>query len=215
MAFHRSTRKSRKSSQRTFEIGLHQPADTGPTRSDKYIKCATCDTKEFVNSSGRSLLPDEVVQQKLQRRGWLVGKTWKHDKCPSCVAIEAKAKETMKTKETTNVTQFPSRPAEPRKITRDDRRLIFDKLNEVYDNGYTAGWTDKKLAEDLGVPAAWVEEVRAEFFGDANTNEEITDFLARYDAAVAEAGALRDKVVEVSNKLDELLKLGRQIKESL
>jgi hypothetical protein len=67
-----------------------------------------------------------------------------------------------------------------RVMTRDDRRIIFEKLNEVYVNdkvGYDKGWTDERVATDLGIPRAWVRLIREENFGDEVGNEEIRQLL--------------------------------------
>ncbi len=48
----------------------------------------------------------------------------------------------------------------PAELTRENRRIILAKLEEVYvdeKTGYSPGWTDAKLALDLGVPRAWVK----------------------------------------------------------
>ena len=55
-----------------------------------------------------------------------------------------------------------------RQMTRDDRRLIWQKLNETYhseDAGYQPGWTDHKVSLALDCPLPWVATVREEYFG--------------------------------------------------
>jgi len=71
----------------------------------------------------------------------------------------------------------------PPEMTREHRRLIFAKLHDVYideQRGYAEGWGDKKIAVDLGVPEAWVANIRAENFGDVKDNEEVRKFLDIY-----------------------------------
>lgn len=87
-----------------------------------------------------------------------------------------------------------STPSEtpPREMSRDDRRVIFAKLDEVYldeKRGYDSGWSDHKVASDLGVPRKWVEIIRAENFGAIGTNEDMADFLSKAEILAAEAGA--------------------------
>ena len=67
----------------------------------------------------------------------------------------------------------------PRVMQREDRRIIFQKLNEVYldeKRGYVEGWSDLRVSEDLGIPRAWVAQVRDENFGPVAANPEITEF---------------------------------------
>ena len=78
----------------------------------------------------------------------------------------------------------------PADATPEDRRIIGAKLDDVYDvkaGHYATGWTDQKVATDLGVPRAWVEQVRKLFYGEEASNPEI-------DALIAEASALKKSV---------------------
>lgn len=62
----------------------------------------------------------------------------------------------------------------PRELTREWKRRINARLDEVYageDTGYSADWTDEKVARDLGVPRAWVEAIRVELHGENAGNE--------------------------------------------
>lgn len=73
------------------------------------------------------------------------------------------------------------------------QRSIFAKLNEVYgDNAYKTGWTDGKVAADLGVSRSQVAEVRAYMFGPASVNHEVR-------AILDEAKKLRDEAKQAAN----------------
>lgn len=59
-------------------------------------------------------------------------------------------------------------------MTREDRRIIFVKLEEVYVDeatGYTKGWNDTAVAADLNCPRAWVEVIRDENFGPQKADQ--------------------------------------------
>lgn len=67
----------------------------------------------------------------------------------------------------------------PREMTREDRRIINDKLDAVYaKDAYKAPWTDAAVAKDLGVPRDWVAQVREQFFGPAASNPLFDEMLA-------------------------------------
>ncbi len=88
-------------------------------------------------------------------------------------------------------------------MTRDERRLIWAKLDEVYVDekaGYSAGWTDARLAEDLGVPRAWVSTIRDENFGPDQSEE-----LQR---TVAEARAVMAANTEHAKAVEALMQQG-------
>jgi hypothetical protein len=66
-------------------------------------------------------------------------------------------------------------PAAP---TREDKRIVLAKLQEVYldeTRGYCEGWNDNKVASDLGVPRAWVVTLREDNFGPENSSPEDRD----------------------------------------
>jgi len=110
-------------------------------------------------------------------------------------------------------------PETDRKLTRDDRRIIFQKIDEVYGDGatgYSAGWSDKRIAADLGVPVIWVSNIRDENFGPnideamvALINEGkamLTDIQSALDAVAAatkELNAAVDRAVRIDSRLKE------------
>lgn len=89
----------------------------------------------------------------------------------------------------------------PRTMTRDDRRLVLVKLEEVYVSetvGYSAGWTDESVAKELACPRAWVATLREENFGPE---------IAQEDPRVA---ALAESVEALAGDLDSLRGLVKQ-----
>ena len=78
----------------------------------------------------------------------------------------------------------------PRQMSREDRRLIFAKLEEVYideKTGYSTGWNDDAVAKDMACPRAWVEEIREQNFGPQKTDQSAEVVAIR--AALNEAEA--------------------------
>lgn len=140
------------------------------------------------------------IADQFTRDGWLIGRRAQDDLCPKCVAATMPKKPTLTLIPKESVPMLPVTTNEPAEMTRDDGRVIFAKLEDVYDTnraGYRAGWTDQKLATDLGVPRAWVEQVRKQFFGPEGGNPEIA-------AALAEAKALVEEVRPLLARLDQL-----------
>jgi hypothetical protein len=93
----------------------------------------------------------------------------------------------------------------PRQMTRDERRIIYAKIEEVWgseDTGYKAPWTDKKVAEDLGVPQAWVAMLRDENFGSKSSNPAIEE---QGRAAVEFVAELRSKAQEITATVKTLM----------
>lgn len=144
------------------------------------------------------------IAQRFERDGWIVGKNDSGDRCPNCVAAEAAArnnkvraeeKPAMATVANLPEKAPPAPKAElPRQATPDDRQVIYAKLQDCYagkGKGYLQQWTDKRVAEDLGVPSAWVAEVREMFFGSERGNEHVEITREQAAATIKEIESLR------------------------
>lgn len=132
----------------------------------------------------------QFVKRRLVPRGWFIGRRRREHRCPKCNVIRTTTKqeirkeriEPMPKEMPLQVVADNSKTVEaPRAMSREERRIIFEKLNEVYVNdkvGYSESWTDVKVATDLGVPLQWVKVIRDENFGDEVGNEDIRRQLA-------------------------------------
>lgn len=95
-----------------------------------------------------------------------------------------------KPKEPTMTTAGPK--SGPRPPSREDKRRILSKLEEVYageEVGYAAEWTDGKVAASLSVPEAWVRDLRVEFHGENDSNEAADKGRRERDRALNEIRA--------------------------
>lgn len=196
---------------RSFERGaIRVPGH--PNQPGYVIRCSKCDAHDNVITNTHSgSMPPEGLATKFRNKGWIVAQREGHDVCPKC---QQKKK---LDKATTNVVpmSLPETPMvvvePPREMGREDRRLIFAKIDEVYldeRTGYSPGWTDKRVAEDLGVPLAWVQTLREENFGTEGIGEaaaalikEIADACAKMQA---EAAAL-DRAIKQSEHARDML----------
>lgn len=192
------------------------------------ITCGKCAREEKVPFSGAKAAAwgkaqDDFVAQQASRKfealGWKVGKNPSQHRCPICIregraaqmrflhaakpSKQTPEKEKEKPVSAKVIDMPPSQPhAEPpREMTRDDRRIVFAKLQEAYGTettGYTSGWTDERVATDLGVPLAWVHEMRNDYFGPLGSNPEI-------DRLVEEAKEWRRELISMVARADQLL----------
>ncbi|SOC48301.1 hypothetical protein SAMN05892877_14816, partial [Rhizobium subbaraonis] len=121
--------------------------------------------------------------------------------------------------------------------TVEDRRLINMKLAEVYaDGGYVTPWTDQRVADDLGVPRAWVAEIREGFYGPEGSNPLFDKYLtesadiALHLAQLAEerkvagemvkrateaAAKVRTRCDELEAKVRDVQALGKRVEREL
>jgi ssDNA-binding replication factor A large subunit len=92
-----------------------------------------------------------------------------------------------------------------RAMTRDERRIIELKLDEVHtgdgtnnnSGSYIEDWTDEKVAKHFNVPRSWVTKIREQWYG-SNTNEHtsvLTD-AAKLVADIKQEHAARIKCDE-------------------
>lgn len=202
-------------------------ADAGPSQSAIEISCGACGHKDHaVNSGGLKVLPGAWVENYFAQKGWHVGRKPADDRCPKCAA-EARADKRALASERKEkaVAAAPTAAEPPRQMDFEDRRLIIRKLEEVYvdaKTGYDSGWSDKRVADDLGVPRAWVAELREANFGPARDNEEIRAFLARFDAHVAKvrevderAEAVKADAVQLLQETRALVKVADSIRKAV
>ncbi|MCP3471352.1 hypothetical protein NLM33_13525 [Bradyrhizobium sp. CCGUVB1N3] len=159
----------------------------------------------------------QFIARKLEQKGWRIGKTATAHRCPKCFNA-AKFAAIRKSEEKPVVTKIepPLQVVQEnaRVMTREDRRIVFEKLNEVYIDGkvgYGRGWTDEKVATDLGVPRAWVRVIREENFGDEVGNEEIRDHIMQAGKLLLDIKALRQPFDEAQR----LFALADKIEKSL
>jgi len=160
------------------------------------ITCHRCGASDQMADHNVSLMPFEPVAKYFRRKGWDVGHRRQGHVCPGCQKRDkAAARARYKAKEppmrvpaqvpasALTLVATPALPVvaeSPRVMSREERRIVFEKLNELYVNertGYAPGWTDEKVAKDLGTPRAWVAQVRDEMFGPEGTNPEIRELL--------------------------------------
>lgn len=153
------------------------------------LTCGSCGVTANIGSqSFGERLACDLVPKKFGERGWVVGKRPTDDRCPSCVAKSEQRKRAMSKLRVIDDKKPTAEP--PREMSRDERRLIFAKLDEVYldeRRGYDNGWSDKRVADDLGVPRAWVAKIRDENFGSENSNDETRQLLEEARSVVAAA----------------------------
>ena len=195
-----------------------------------YERCNTEGTVS-VNTFAHGLGDDDdkaerYVTRKFEALGWKIGKTAKGNLCPACFArvkmASAKKKQT-KEKEEVMISEPPKmvpkvvpmmvreetvKPASepPRTMTRDDGRIIFNKIDENYAGesvGYAVGWSDERIAKDLGVPRAWVSEIRDKYFGP--------DLDERQTQMLAEAKAVHLAMLEVAAKAEPIVTLLKEV----
>jgi hypothetical protein len=138
---------------------------------------------------------NRIAGRKFEQSGWLIGKRIKDHRCPECAAAE-RPQPKLHVVEAMN-----DKPQPSRQLTKEDRRIIFSKLNEVYvdeSTGYSETWSDANVAANLGVPNEWVKHIREENFGPLGVNPEIA-------ALITEARLIREQVKEKTNEASKIV----------
>ncbi|WP_180897335.1 hypothetical protein [Martelella soudanensis] len=221
------------------------------------IVCGCCEASGYaILSAALRQGPAEVVTDHFRAGGWSVGATPADDRCPACrrntstrnrmkgqIMAAAKPRKAAATAKalavrTTAAAGATSEPASqpvpqadpPPAMDREDRRIITEKLDDVYgDRGYRGSWTDTTLARDLNVPRAWVSEVREAFFGPEGSNPLLDEytaekegfdrlhsgFMAARKAHCEEHDRLLKMAMDLSRKADDIARIGKRIEREL
>lgn len=108
----------------------------------------------------------------------------------------------------------------PRQMSREDRRLIFAKLEEVYvdeGTGYTKGWHDERVAQDMAVPRSWVEVIREENFGPikAEQNPEVAGIKIAVEEIERVIGHANRDLAAIGRESREIAERQKQIEAAL
>lgn len=162
------------------------------------IKCSSCQAVEDIGDT--TLYPPSKARQVVERRGWRVSKKWKHAKCLECRrkrAAEQAADDAM-----TNGTQ-----------SRGLRRTIL-LLEEHFDEQakpYEAGWSDERIAKEIGMSEDFIAGVRENCYGPledpriAELRELLTTARQQLDREVSEIEQMLKAVREdAARRIDEL-----------
>lgn len=178
---------------RAFRLYCYRCGKSGECVMNTMMGGAAADEKE-----------KRIASRKFSEMGWEVDpKRGKHF-CPEC---QAKPVVNPKKEAEMTSTVVPM----PRQMSRDDRRIVFEKLNEVYldeKQGYAAPWTDEKVATDLGVPRAWVQNVREEMFGPVSSNGDI-------DALIVAVKSLNDEITKHREQGEKLVSAAAQMQKQV
>jgi hypothetical protein len=195
------------------------------------VFCVQCSERAEIvaNTHKGSGSDDDVVERilkdKFEKLGWKMGKNLHHNLCPehakkeNAIMVNNTAKPPQSEKVVlmnsaaaivTPKTAAPKplaepTPSTPRGPTRDEKRIIFQKIDEMYVGetvGYSGGWSDKKIAADLAVPVAWVSAIREENFGP-DIDEESATVLADAKALLSD---VRGMIQGWATRADELEK---------
>jgi len=190
------------------------------------VTCGMCGKEESMAVKTRTpKFPPQVVAAHFRHKGWIIGSRPKDDVCPVCVveAEEARRIKARKEKlelppkgaavEAVKLVPIQSKPNGTRVadgvktvIDRDARRILFAKLNEVYldeRRGYAPGWTDAKVAADLGISIDLVAAERDQFFGPEDPTHGLRDKIAEAQAALIDMAARGEALLDVARRAQE------------
>lgn len=217
-------------SQRRFEV---VNVWHGEQRRSAYrIVCSACRMHEdFVNNGVRRVHP-KAAEQRFRNGGWIVAKKAAHGLCADCIAalrarrsqvLVLNAEPASLARKSGSVVDMNEKAAPPPAMGRDEKRIINMKLHEVYVDervGYDKGWTDARVSKELGVPRAWVTDVREDLFGpvrepealaplreaQTRTEERIADLRKRHEALAQDIAKIEAAVASSASEIARIAK---------
>jgi len=195
-------------------FSLHTIQIEGVNTRVAQVTCGHCHTTATMRNNSQSRTAgydDDVIEKrvaaKFEKLGWKIAKYPAGHRCPACFSAikmaAARKKEGAVEKEKVVPIAVP-----PRTPSRDEKRIIFQKIDELYISetvGYSGDWSDALIAEDLKVPLAWVAGIREENFGP-NISEAVTKAETDVDAFMAELAVVKEALAEVDRKAERLTK---------
>lgn len=212
-----------------FEAGAFRFEGETRLRPGLRIFCSECHKAyalRFTTSGGGRAVPQEFAEQRFRSKGWHVGRNRRQDVCPKClskpvptkpkIVAEPVPEPKQEAKMSENVVPItpPPAPAPVRTPTPSDRRKILDRIEDaqlITGDGYKLGASDETIAKGLGVPRAWVADVREQMFGfpDADVGlkaarEEIAAIQAEQKQIEGEAKAISDLHQALLKAISEL-----------
>lgn len=198
---------------RIFDRVLVARGSDGRKMPGQEIICGACGARDaVVNPKEGGHLPPEAAIKKFKQRGWRVGSSMAVDRCPSCAAAVRTGKvlnENEPDEEPSMAPKTEVTAAIVPSVSVDVKRRINAKLMEVWtggEAGYARGWTDQKVAEALGVPRAAVAGIRTEFYGDAQDNPDIREFLERADVLFSTAAEIEARTTALLTDAQKLVR---------
>jgi hypothetical protein len=170
------------------------------------VRCPCGATAQHTRGSSKTNVgrKEEIQRYRnwFEREGWTIGDRPRDDRCPKCtraaravpkLTVVPKQEKPMLSPSDRAAALAPAASKAPPEPSREDKRLINAKLDEVYDTNaqrYSGSWTDAKLAVDMGVPRAWVEKQRNDLYGPEGSNQEINSAVNEANAVLASACTL-------------------------
>lgn len=95
----------------------------------------------------------------------------------------------------------------PVTMSREDGRLISRMIEDHWSESharYQPGWSDAKLAADIGKPQAWVKEIRERDFGGVGEDPGVIEFIAQQVEVAGELDGLRKSLDELAMSTADL-----------
>lgn len=159
--------------------GLH-PAIVGGRFHTK-ARCEDCGTERVWTT--RTVHEPGIAVTRAHKAGWETGKRLV---CPECQQKRRKPKEEVKVVETVNAPMVAE--ATPSDAAKKAKRLVYMALEDYYDDGkkaYKPGWTDDRIAKEVGCAEAFVARIREDDFGPVGVPPELEAFRKEVEAAAA------------------------------
>lgn len=200
---------------RLFDVLSAWDAAAGEYVPAMRVVCRKCGASDEIRVYGRNRpLPVQAAVRKFRDRKWQMGATRSKDVCPACQAGLPAPDVPPEPKEKTMNVQSPVLKADPpRQPTPEDKRVIVFEIDALWtgdDRGYQSGHSDKTVANKLGVPRKWVEDVRRDMFGELGRNEDIVAFVKRLDTVEAQLGKAAADLNRLLKEATPLLELVRR-----
>lgn len=204
---HIHTRSDRRDHRDDFPMVPVREAD-GRMVKCMMITCAEC------GATATRRRTNGFADDQFRKMGWAVGSKASHDRCPECLQ-----------RKVINMSEHKKSTARPEPVEapqsapgREDGRLISRAIEDHWDAplaGYKVGWSDVKMAEDLGVPLDWVKMIRERDFGGSGEDPTIQQFIAEQIGIRQEITGLSSLIGMVETKIKNTVAVQTDLEKQL
>lgn len=163
--------------------------DPVANRERHVIRCE-CGNTASTAKGGRVALPVQAAAKRFQQAGW--DASVKHPGTGVCPDCQKKPRLVYSMPMPTQESPMPAEKPQPIIVKADTPKqpdmdavlLILDAVETNYDPkvGYSKGFNDQKIADELTCPVDWVRQVRVKKFGALPETPEVTELRHAIDA---------------------------------
>ena len=201
-------------------------SENGVLQHGFIISCGKCGEVDYVRSQPHHRSDNPALVRKFQRAGWSVGQTAGADRCPDCAATSVKpaspplrsAPEVLPMAKPTADPMPSAPPTLPTPAASEKIAEVYMQLVTAYDGVnrcYRAGWSDDRIAREIGVAVGLVAARRESDFGPVIVDSFAADLGADVEALAGSLALVVKTAEGLATAAAALTRAGTQLTQQV